>query len=103
MVKTFRQFLEEKAALSEVAPPDSQTMLNTLGAILGVQGGGTGGINAVVPRFTKAYPGIAAAIGADPATELAMAKVSAAKKKTQPQQQQQPLNVSALPGTQPMS
>lgn len=103
MVKTFRQFLAEKTRIAELAQIDPMTLRATIGTMVGATPNNN--INMIAPSLAKKDAGLAVAIASDPATEKAKAALDAAKKKTNPTQQQQNPNIShnligAMPGTQ---
>jgi hypothetical protein len=105
MVKTFRQFLEEKVRLTELAAGatiDAQTQNAIIAQLVGAQQGNN--VNNIADNLSKRNPALTLAVMNSPAAEMLQAKNRALQKKTQPQQQQN-LNTNintlgALPGTQ---
>jgi hypothetical protein len=94
MVKTFRQFLEQKR-LAEIAlqPNDITTLI---GQILPAQQ--PNNVNNVADTLAKKNPGLIGAIADSPAAKLVQSKIDAQKRKTQPQIQQQNVSIGSTPG-----
>lgn len=101
MVKTFRQFLEQKRLTeAPVAPAQLRGVVN---AITGGQPATANNLTQLAAATSKADPGYAVAVASDPATEKARAIVDAQRKKLQPNQTQpnvSPNMLGAIPGTQ---
>lgn len=102
MVKTFRQFLEEKR-LAEITAVNTQTVTQSLAPILGLQGTGTSPGN--LAKTMLKTPGLASfpvMMASEPSVQDAVAKLNA---KTKPKNIQNVNNAvpvtGALPGTQP--